>query len=153
MKQHGKMIIDGKCKWLWCIFSLHLDLLSILMFMFGLQSASLVASNLFNQLWGRVAGSRSVSAFPEWGEVTSGFLRGDGQVLLCYCGGHKTSSMAALLVNVWNLICWARVPMRGNINPSQVSFPIMPLSLSESLVSTHFLPLCSLPVRFYVKRI
>ncbi len=64
------------------------------------MSFPLVVSALFNRLWGRVAGSRSVSEFPERGEVTSGFLRGDGQVLWCYCEGRKTSSMDALLVNV-----------------------------------------------------
>lgn len=34
----------------------------------------LLVSPLFIRLWGHVAGSRSVSEFPERGDVTSGFL-------------------------------------------------------------------------------
>lgn len=82
---------------------------------------------LSSRLWGHVAGSRSVSEFCERGEVTSGFLCGDGQVLWCYCEGRKTSSMNALLVNVWNLIFWARAPVGGNM---PLSPAIMPHSLS-----------------------
>lgn len=54
----------------------------------------------FFVLWGHVAGSRSVCEFRKRREVTSGFLCWDGQVLLSYCEGRKTSSVTALLVNV-----------------------------------------------------
>lgn len=119
-------------------------------------SLPLVASALFNRLWGRVAGSRSVSEFPETEEVTSGFLCGDGQVLWCYCEGHKTSSVDALLVNVWNLIRWARAPVGGNMPPSQsshpasLSFPLFFLIL-RTLSATAFTPceiLCKENINF-----
>lgn len=116
-------------------------------------SFPLLLSALFNRLWGRVAGSRSVSEFPEREEVTSGFLCVDGQVLGCYCEGRKTSSMDALLVNVWNLIRWARAPVGGNMPPSQSSRSpsLSSSSLFCALSATAFTPceiLCKENINF-----
>lgn len=120
-----------------CLFSHNSDVLFSLLYV---CLSPLAVSALFNMLWGRVAGSRSVSEFPEREEVTSGFLCGDGQVLWCYCEGRKTSSEDALLVNVWNLILWARAPVGGNMPPSQSSPPA--LALLPSLLSHSLYTLC-----------
>lgn len=65
-----------------CIFShnshVHFSLFCVCM------PFPLVVSPLYNSLRGHVAGSRSVSAFPGKGGVTSGFLCGEGQVLLLW---------------------------------------------------------------------
>lgn len=86
------------------------------------------------------------------GEMTSGFLCGEGQVLCCYCEGRKTSSMDALLVNVWNMIPWARAPVGGSAPlappPPHNSF-ILPNTCDCSYFS---LPQCSVHMRFYVRR-
>lgn len=85
----------------------------------------LVVSPLHSSLWGHVAGSRSVSQWPQVSCV--------GRARCCYCEGRKTSSMDALLVNVWNLILWARAPWEVNMASSQ--------SIHPTLVS--FLTLCT----------
>lgn len=134
--------------WTWfgesrsCIFSLNLAVgfsllpVSLHVLPCGSQRAP---TSPFSRLWGRVAGSRSVSEFRRRGEVTSGFLCGDGQVLWCYCEGRKTSSIHALLVNVWNLILWTRAPVGGNTPLSQSSHPA---SLFICLVLLSLYTLC-----------
>lgn len=77
---------------------------------------------------------------------------GKAQVLCCYCEGRKTSSMDALLVNVWNMIPWARAPVGGSAPlappPPHNSF-ILPNTCNCSYFS---LPQCSVHMRFYVRR-
>lgn len=138
-------------RWFWLniffVFKSSLEFLYCISLSFPLGSQCPL--QYFNRLWGHVARSRSVSEFPEREEVTSVFLCGVCQVLRCYCEGRRTSSMDALLVNVWNLILSARAPVGGNMPPSQSSHPS---PFSSSSLSVHSVAQLSLHVPVYIER-